>query len=410
MTLTCRLAWTAFAIVGLGSGLAVTSPRVSHAAADDRVIPADTGEESEADRAAPLGVLAEAVAPASDSVLVVSAKEHALVLQDPTTGERSAFFRVGISPNAVAVSPDGRTAVVTNRGERISGTTICIVDLYATNLVRTIPLEVQTKNPDRTVATRSYHRPSGVTFLPGGRRVLVTCAIEGALLMVDLVEARVTGHVELEAEGSHDVAIDHDGAFAYVANRGSGTVSVVELGRMRLVRNIEAGGGPHGMALHPMANEIWVTNADTNSISIIDLETRNERMEFACGAMPVDVCFTPDGAHALVTNMQEGNVSIFDAETLRIERLIELDRVTEDQAKTRPVGMTGRFGLSPLPTQVIVDPDGSRAWISTRRDDRLHLVETATWKVIASHAAPHAPDDLGWSSVSKAAVPMADGR
>ena len=88
------------------------------------------------------------------------------------------------------------------------------------------------------------------------------------------------------------------------------------------------------MALHPLADEIWVTNAETNSISIIDLETRNERVEFACGAMPVDVCFTPDGARAIVTNMQEGNVSIFDASTLRTERLIELDRVSEDQAKS----------------------------------------------------------------------------
>lgn len=391
-----RLLVAALALAGLG-----TASAIAEASQASR---AETGTELRSSGAAGIA--------AKDSLLVVSAKENALIVQDPTTGERSAFFRVGASPTSVAVSPDGRTAVVTNRGERISGTTICVVDLHATNLVRTIPLEVQTKDPDRSVASRAYHRPSGVTFLPGGRRVLVTCAIEGALLMVDLVEARVIGHVELEAEGSEDVVVDHDGAFAYVANRASGTVSVIELGRMRLVRNIDAGGGPSGMALHPLADEIWVANADTNSISIIDLETRNERMEFACGAMPVDVCFTPDGAHALVTNMQEGNVSVFDAETLRTEQLIELDRVSEDQAKTRPVGMPGRFGLSPLPTRVLAHPGGGLAWVSTRRDDRLYVVDTSTWAVVASQDAPHAPDDLGWSRVSTAPAPApaANGR
>lgn len=395
MLLLRRLAWSAPVLVAMVWGLAPASSPAVLAGVQEAVAPPGVGRGPV--RAAPTG----------DSILVVSAEEHALVLQDPVSGERSAFFRVGISPNAVAVSPDGRTAVVSNRGERMSGTTICVVDLYATNLVRTIPLEVQTKNPDRSVLTRSYHRPSGVAFLPDGRRVLVTCAIEGALLMVDLVQARVTGHVELDAEGSHDVTVDHQGKFAYVANRKSGTVSVVALDRMRLVRNIEAGGGPRGMALHPAKDEIWVTNTDTNSISIIDLETQDERMEFACGAMPVDVKFTPDGRFALVTNMQEGNVSVFESETLRIETLIVLDRVTEAQARLRPVGMPGRFGRSPLPTQVLVAPDGSRAWISTRRDDQLHQVDVGTWKVTTRFPAPTAPDDLGWSSVSADPAPVA---
>lgn len=391
MLLPRRLLFAALAFVGLGTAAAI--------AADSQASRAEEGTERSS-------------RPGAGSILVVSAKEHALVALDPTTGERSAFFRVGISPNAVAVSPDGRAAVVTNRGERVSGTSICVVDLHGAGPVRTIPLEARTRNSDRSVASRAFHRPSGVAFLPGGRRVLVTCAIEGALLLVDLVEERVIGHVELEAEGSRDVVIDHDGAFAYVANSESGTVSVVEVGRMRLVRNIDAGGGPRGMALHPLADEIWVTNAETNSISIIDLETRNERVEFACGAMPVDVCFTPDGSRAIVTNMQEGNVSIFDSSTCRTERLIELDRVSEDQAKARPVGMPGRFGLSPLPTKTLTHPDGGFAWISTRRDDRLHLVDTSTWTVVAIHGAPHVPGALGWSAASSStpAAPAADAR
>lgn len=361
---------------------------------------------------------AEDVAPTgggfSDSILVVSAKENALVLKDPDSGARTAFFRVGTSPNAVAVSEDGRTAVVTNRGERISGTTICVVDLHATNLVRTIPLQVQTKNLDRTVTTKSFHRPSGVTFINGDAgapsgvqsRVLVSCAIEGALLLVDLVEARVIGHCELEAADSHGVAVDHSGRFAYVANHGSGTVSVVQLDRMQLVRSIEAGGGPRGIAVHPNKDEIWVTNVSTNSISVIDLKTQRESKEFACGAMPVDICFGGDGEFAYVVNMQEGDVSVFETESLRVKTVIKLQRVSQMQAKLRPVTMPGHFGLSPLPTRVLIDPEGTRAWIATRRDDRIHEVNLKSLEVVRTLSAPTAPDDLGWSRFRSSSTPL----
>jgi len=334
-----------------------------------------------------------------DAVLVVSAKEHALVVEDPVTGEREAFFRVGLSPKTVAVAADGRTAVVTNEGERVSGTSICVVDLYATNLVRTIKLVLSAKPGDPRGLDREFHRPTGVAFVGDSSRVLVSCAIEGALLLVDLVEARVVSAVELDAADAHDVVVDHSGRFAYVANRGSGTVSVVNISRMAVVNTIEAGGGPHGMALHPTRDEIWVTNMETNTISVIDLVEREERLEFPCGAMPVDVVFTPDGRYALVANMQEGNVSVIESESLRIADLVGLERVSREQAKLRPVEFTGHFGRSPLPTQIIVDPDGDSAYVSTRRDDRIHRIDLSTWKVVASLPAPVAPTCLAWSRV-----------
>ncbi|MEL6712901.1 MAG: YncE family protein, partial [Planctomycetota bacterium] len=310
-----------------------------------------------------------------------------------------AFFRVGMSPTTVAVAADGRTAVVTNTGERMSGTTICVVDLYATNLVRTIPLRLDESKRRPDLEPRDFHRPTGVTFIQDQPRALVACAIEGALVLVDLIEARVVSACDLEGADSHDVVVDHSGRFAYVANRGSGTVSVVSIDRMAVVHTIEAGGGPHGMALHPTREEIWVTNLETNSISIIDCVEREERLEFACGAMPVDVAFTPDGRFALVANMQEGNVSVIETKGLRVATLVELERVSDAQARLRPVEFPGHFGRSPLPTQIVVDPEGAGAYVSTRRDDRIHRIDLSTYDVTLTLPAPVAPQCLVWSRV-----------
>ena len=321
-------------------------------------------------------------------------------MQDPVTGERTAFFRVGLSPDSVAVTEDGRTAVVTNRGDQLSGNSICIVDLHATNLVRTIPLEVTRQNLDQSVSKRSYHRPSGIAFIPGKKRVVVSCATEGALLLVDLNEARVIGDCLLEGEDSNAVVVDHSGRFAFVANRGSGTVSVVKLDRMRLVKTIGAGGGPAGMALHPVRNEVWLANTETNSISIIDVEEQEERIEFACGAMPRDIAFTPDGEYAMVVNMQEGNISVFETESRRIRTLVDLEPVSREQAKARPVLMSGYFGRSPLPTRILIGPDGEHAYVATRRSDQLHEIDLTSWAVIRTLKTATEPTALSWSRVS----------
>lgn len=337
----------------------------------------------------------------SDSMLVVSAKEHALVMQDPSTGARTAFFRVGLSPESVAISEDGRTAVVTNHGARLSGNSICIVDLYATNLVRTIPLEVSSQNRDQSITKRSFYRPSGVTFIPGKKRVVVSCEVEGVLLLVDLVEARVIGDCMLNGRGSNAVIVDHSGRFAFVANRESGTVSVVGLDRMRLVKTIEAGGGPAGMALHPVRNEIWLANQNTNSISVIDVDKQQKRLEFACGAMPSDIAFTRDGEYALVVNMQEGEISVFNSESRNTHTVVKLERVTREQGEARPVELGGSFGRSPLPTRVMIGPDGGHAYVATRRSDQLHEIDLSTWVVTRIMPTAIAPTDVAWSRVTR---------
>lgn len=388
MSLPRVLSW--LAVLG-GVALVFARPFVAAAAEE-------TASPNAADAA--VGAGAAEGAEVTDSLLVVSAEEHALAVLDPVTGDRRAFFRVGLGPSAVTVSPDGRTAVVTNRGAQLSGMSICIVDIFATNLARNIPLEITVAGPDGQPMTKAFHRPSGIAFIPGTRRVLVTCAYEGAVLMVDMDEARVIADLTLDLGGAEDVLVDHTGQLAFVAHNDAGKVSVVRLDRMKVEGVIEAGGGPAGMALHPLRNEIWIVNTESNTISVIDADKGTESMEFACGAMPIDVAFTPDGTSALVANLQEGNVSVFDTESHYVKTLIELERVSKIQGEARPVELAGSFGRSPLPSSILVSPDGRSAWITTRRDDLLTEVELGTWKVLRTVDTVLMPLDVAWSRVS----------
>jgi len=351
----------------------------------------------------PLG--AAPAAPDLDaSLVVVSAAEDAIALLDPDTGERRAFFRVGVGPTAAAVSSDGRTAVVTHRGRALSGNSICVIDLHAASIVRTIPLTTTTVRADGTSVIRSYHRPDDVLFFPGEARVLVSCASEGALLQVDLLQKKVIGVVELGGVGADDIVLDHAGKHAYVTDRAAGKVHIVRLESMTVARSLDAGGGTTGIAIHPTRNEVWATNTHTNTISIIDCDKLEERLEFPCGAMPVDLAFTPDGKHALVVNHQEGNVSIIDSRSLRVRALVKIPRVSSEQAAARPVAEPVAFGRSSLPTAVAVEPSGDRAWITAERSDLVHEVDLASWKITATHQGPGAPAHVTWSALTPEAI------
>jgi len=335
-----------------------------------------------------------------ERLLVVSGREHALILVNPSTGQREALFRVGLGPEDVAVSFDGRTAVVSNRGDELSGTTITVLDLVANTVVRTIALEARHLRPDGTELVRRYHRPTGVTFLGRQPKVLVACAGEGALLLVDIENGRVDGELRLESRDPLRTIVAHDGRHAFVTNSTSGTVSVVDTGFMRVVRTIDAGGGASGIALHPTRDEAWVVNTEVNSISVINTEQMVEVSEFACGAMPSDVAFTTDGRFVLVTNMQEGSISVFDSTSRRVHTVVDLETVTQEVADKRPPPTAGSFGRSPFPTRLLMHPNGKSAFVATRRDDRVTEVSLETWRPTRKLDSLQLPTSMGWSRIA----------
>ncbi len=354
--------------------------------------------------ASPLQAQSEPVEEVEVSLVVVSAAEDAIALFEPDTGKRRAFFRVGNGPSAAAVSSDGRTAVVTHRGRALSGNSICVVDLHAAAIVRTIPLTITKNRPDGTSVSRSFHRPDDIVFLPGQPRVLVSCAAEGALLLVDLIAKQVIGVAELGRGGADDIVLGHEGRLAFVANQQEGTVYAVNLATMAVVKRMDAGGGAAGLAMHPTRMELWVANSKTNTISIIDCLQLKEQREFPCGAMPVDIAFTPDGRNALVVNYQGGNVSVIDSRSQRVRALVRIPQVSVEQAKERPMAESEAFGRSALPSSIAMDPSGSRAWVTAERSDLIHEVDLAKWKVTRSHESPGAPSHVSRSGLLPSAI------
>jgi DNA-binding beta-propeller fold protein YncE len=323
---------------------------------------------------------------------------------EPESGQREALFRVGLGPEAVTVSKDGCTAVVTNRGDELSGTTITVLDLAANKVARTITLESRHTRLDGTEVVRRYHRPTGVAFLEGRSRILVTCASESALLAIDLRTGRVESELRLDCRNPMRVMVGHDGQYAFVTSATSGTVTVVDTTSMTSVTTIEAGGGAGNITLHPQRDEAWVVNTGVNSISIIDTKRMTEVIEFACGAMPTDIAFTLDGRFALVANMQEGNISVFEVKSRRVHTVIDLESVSLEVAEARPAPTGGSFGKSPFPTRLLMHPSGKSAFVATWRNDRVTEIDLTTWRTLRKLDVPPFPAGMAWSQIASGAA------
>ena len=170
-----------------------------------------------------------------------------------------ATLEVGVSPTGVSFSPDGKLALVANRGEG----TVSILTVNGKMLTPTGKIELGD----------AKSAPCHVAFLPDGKRALVT------------------------RDGDHRISVlSVDG-------------SKVEDTKAYMVGGIR----PYSISISPKGDLAVLTNqgggqGDTDIISVIDLKKTPPRIveSHSVGQIPEGATFSPDGSHVAVT-IQNGS-------------------------------------------------------------------------------------------------------
>ena len=75
---------------------------------------------------------------------------------------------------------------------------------------------------------------------------------------------------------------------------------------------IPVGDAPIGVAVSPDGRRAYVTNRDSDTVSVIDTATTPSPRTIPVGDSPVGVAVTPDGRRAYITNADSGTVSVID--------------------------------------------------------------------------------------------------
>ena len=135
---------------------------------------------------------------ATDRLLVGNKAEHSLSIFDPVTRKELAVLPTGKGPHEIAISPDGRTAVVSNYGAEEPGRSLTVVDVLAAKVLRTIELNDEAMEVAERIKTRVFLRPHGCAFVDD-THLVVTSELTRALIVVDLSK----GVVERELRTYH---------------------------------------------------------------------------------------------------------------------------------------------------------------------------------------------------------------
>jgi YVTN family beta-propeller protein len=155
-------------------------------------------------------LLLVSVANAADSgtLLVLNKSDNTVSLIDLANRKVVATVPTGIGPHEVAVSPNGKLAVVANYGAQTPGSSLTVIDIPAKKVLKTIELG-------------EYRRPHGIVWLKGDE-VALTAEANKALLVVDVNTGKVLSNVVTDQNVSHMVVVSPKHAKAFVANIGSG--------------------------------------------------------------------------------------------------------------------------------------------------------------------------------------------
>jgi len=313
-----------------------------------------------------------AVAASPGTLLVLNKADNTLSLLDLATRKPVATIPTGEGPHEVAVSPDGKIAVVCNYGSSPTpGNTLTVIDIVARKALRTVDLG-------------KHVRPHGIAWLRGNDLAVTTEGTK-ALLTVDIRAGKVTAAIDTDQFGSHMVALAPARDRAFVANINSGSVSVIDLKQQRRIANIATGEGTEGIAISPDQREVWAGNGDGNTISIIDVASLKVVATLPSASFPIRVKFTDDGKHVLVSNAQSAAVAVWDAATRREVRRIKIQEPKASQWGS-PVG-------------ILVAAPLAQAFVATPNLDRVAVIELKTWAIVDWLATGHEPDGLGYSAL-----------
>lgn len=299
---------------------------------------------------------------AGDLLLVGNKQDADLSVIDIATGKTLKRIPTGTGPHEVAISRDGKLAVVANYGAQTPGNTLTVIDIAALDTVRTITLG-------------EFTRPHGIAFLPDNRTVAVTSEAARALVLVDITADSVLGSIITNQEGSHMVSVSADGVRAYTANIRSGTATEIDLQKRTVLHTLQVAPESEAIALSPDGRELWVGSNQNGTVSVFDVRAGGRIASFDAPGVPIRVYFSPDGRQALVSSARASTVRIFDADARREQAAVSVQGT--------PIG-------------AVFSPDGNHAYVALTGANQVAVIDLKRFQVVGGFETGNGPDGIAY--------------
>jgi YVTN family beta-propeller protein len=228
--------------------------------------------------------------------------------------------------------------------------------------------------------------PYGAAVMPDGSSILITCRDEDTV--AELTNANFAGSgTPLFAEVGDQprgVAIEPNGDYAYVANFGGDSVSVINIGTHTVTETVPVGDGPWGVAaIHDRSEErtkVYVTNYLDGTVTVIvhDGAEINTQTITGVGTGPIGIAGTPDGRYVYVANYTNGLVGT-----------VAVIRTSDDTISDRITVGRGPWGVA-------VGAQGAYVYVtnSDNLSNSVTLIRTSDNAAVGTHAVGNLPQGV----------------
>lgn len=309
-------------------------------------------------------------------LLALSKANHTLAIVDPANLKIIARIPVGEDPHEVVASSDGRTAYV------------CIYGGGSLHEINVIDLVEQ--KPLQNIDTRPLFGPHDITFVNG--KAWFTAEGSKSVGRYDPTTGKLDWSMGTGQDRTHMIHVTPDGKKIYTTNISSGTVSILENTLIQPGRTappnarpredwtqtvVTTARGSEGFDVSADGKELWTASSEDGTISIIDLEAKKLTAKIDAKVLGANrVKLTPDGKLVFISSLQTGELTIFDAKS-------------HTEVKRLKIGH-GAAGI-------LMDPDGSRAFVACSADNYIAVINLKTLEVTTQFDVGGTPDGLAWA-------------
>ena len=294
---------------------------------------------------------------------------------------------VGNNPVDLAIDAATHTAYVANNSDN----TVSVINIHRCNALH--PAGCVTNPP--TIKTGS--EPWAVAVDPASDTVYVTNIGDNTVSVLNGATCNALTHggchqtpvtINVEQEPSV-VTVDPDTHTAYVANKHSGDVSVINTETCRAGHpagcshtppTVGVGSGPGGVLINDTTHTAYVNNQGDNTISVINTRTCNATDTGGCAAAPPTVsagdcpygmALDPVSNTLYVGNCTARAVAMLNTSTCRADHTAGCDQ-------TPTMTAVGSF-----PASLAIDPANRTVYVGNFSDNSVSLINTITCNHLA---------------------------
>jgi len=310
------------------------------------------------------------------SLLALSKADHTMAIVDPVTLKVVARIPVGVDPHELVASSDGKRAYVCIYGGG---------SLYELNVI-----DLVAQKPLPNIDTRPLFGPHDITFING--KAWFTAEGSKSIGRYDPATKKLDWSMGTGQDRTHMIYVTPDGRKIYTTNISSGTVSIFVDTLIQPARTappnakprqewmhtiVPTARGSEGFDVSPDGKELWTAASEDGTISIINLETKKPAAKIDAKVFGANrLKFTPDGKQVFISSLQTGELTILDTKSYSEIKRLKLGR-----------GAAG----------ILMDADGSRAFVACSPDNYVAVVDLKTLEVTSRLDVGGVPDGLAWA-------------